>query len=112
RRRDARADPEGTAVLMTLDRRETELRTRAPGRHWVSNALGVIACAATLGAEPERAARALADFRPLAGRGRQHRLALPNGPITLIDESYNANPASMRAALQVLGAARDRKSTR
>jgi len=50
------------------------------------------------------AARALQDFRAPAGRGRQHRLALPSGPITLIDESYNANPASMRAALALLGA--------
>jgi len=109
RLRETHADPEGTDVLMTLDRREIEFRIGAPGRHWVSNALGVIACAAALGADPERAARALADFRPLAGRGQQHRLALPNGPITLIDESYNANPASMRAALQVLGAASGRR---
>ena len=88
---------------MTLEGREIAFRIGAPGRHWVSNALGVIACAAALGADPEAAARALADFRAPAGRGRQHRLAVSGGAITLIDDSYNANPASVRAALDVLG---------
>ena len=109
RLRDARRDPAGSDVLMTLDGREIAFRIGTPGRHWVSNALGVIACAAALGADPQMAARALADFRAPAGRGRQHRLRLPGGPITLIDESYNANPASMRAALQVLATAVGRR---
>jgi UDP-N-acetylmuramoyl-tripeptide--D-alanyl-D-alanine ligase len=109
RLRDAQLDPEGSDVVMTLDGREIAFRVGAPGRHWVGNALGVVACAAALGADPEIAARALADFRAPAGRGRQHRVCLPGGSITLIDDSYNANPASVRAALQVLATAAGRR---
>jgi UDP-N-acetylmuramoyl-tripeptide--D-alanyl-D-alanine ligase len=107
--RDAQLDPAGSDVLMTLDGREIAFRIGAPGRHWVGNALGVVACAAALGADPEVAARSLRDFRAPVGRGRQHRLLLPSGSITLIDESYNANPASVRAALQVLATATGRR---
>ena len=106
---DARLDTAGSDVVMTLEGREIAFRIGAPGRHWVSNALGVIACAAALGADPEAAARALRDFKAPAGRGRQHRLAVSGGAITLIDDSYNANPASVRAALDVLGSATGRK---
>jgi UDP-N-acetylmuramoyl-tripeptide--D-alanyl-D-alanine ligase len=106
---DARLDPAGSDVAMMLEGREIAFRIGVPGRHWVSNALGVIACAAALGADPEAAARALAEFKAPAGRGRQHRLAVPSGAITLIDDSYNANPASVRAALDVLGSAVGRK---
>jgi UDP-N-acetylmuramoyl-tripeptide--D-alanyl-D-alanine ligase len=109
RLRDARLDWQGSDVVMTLNGRELEFRIGAPGRHWVSNALGVVACAATLGADPEAAARALAAFTPPAGRGRQHRVVVPGGRVTLIDDSYNANPASLRAALRVLGTAPGRK---
>jgi UDP-N-acetylmuramoyl-tripeptide--D-alanyl-D-alanine ligase len=109
RLRDAQLDPAGSDVLMTLGGREIAFRVGAPGRHWVGNALGVVACAAALGADPEAAARSLRDFRAPVGRGRQHRLILPSGSITLIDESYNANPASVRAALQVLATAAGRR---
>jgi UDP-N-acetylmuramoyl-tripeptide--D-alanyl-D-alanine ligase len=105
----ARPDPAGSDVVMELEGREIAFRIGAPGRHWVSNALGVIACSAALGADPAAAARALAEFRAPAGRGRQHRLAVPGGAITLIDDSYNANPASVRAALEVLAGAPGRK---
>ena len=67
RLRDARLDAAGSDVAMTLDGREIAFRIGAPGRHWVSNALGVIACAAALGADPEAAARALADFQRAGG---------------------------------------------
>jgi UDP-N-acetylmuramoyl-tripeptide--D-alanyl-D-alanine ligase len=109
RLRDAQLDPQGSDVVMTLDGREIAFRVGAPGRHWVGNALGVVACAAALGADPEIAAQALADFQAPAGRGRQHRVCLPSGQITLIDDSYNANPASVRAALQVLATAAGRR---
>jgi UDP-N-acetylmuramoyl-tripeptide--D-alanyl-D-alanine ligase len=94
---------------MSLDGRELAFRVGAPGAHWVQNALGVVACAQALGADPEAAARALAAFTPPAGRGRQHRIAVAGGAITLIDDSYNANPASVRAALRVLESAPGRK---
>jgi UDP-N-acetylmuramoyl-tripeptide--D-alanyl-D-alanine ligase len=109
RLRDARLDPAGSDIVMTLDGVEIAFRIGAPGRHWVTNSLGVIACAAALGADAAAAARALMDFRPPKGRGQRHRLRRRNGEITLIDESYNANPASMRAALALLEVAPGRK---
>jgi UDP-N-acetylmuramoyl-tripeptide--D-alanyl-D-alanine ligase len=109
RLREVRLDGQGSDVAMALDGRALAFRIGAPGKHWVSNALGVVACAFALGADPEAAARALAGFTPPAGRGRQHRVLVPGGEITLIDDSYNANPASLCAALRVLGSASGRK---
>jgi len=106
---EMRLDPEGSDVVMALDGRELAFRIGAPGEHWVRNALGVVACAHALGADPETAAQALAAFTPPAGRGRQHRIPVAGGAFTLIDDSYNANPASVRAALRVLGAAPGRR---
>ena len=75
----------------------------APGRHLVDNSLGVLAAADLLGADLAIAALALADLRPPTGRGERVTLELPGGSVLLIDESYNANPSSMGAALAVLG---------
>ena len=77
----------------------------APGRHLVLNSLAVLAAAKLAGADLALAALALAELAPAAGRGVRVRLDLPGGGVTLIDESYNANPASMRAALALLGQA-------
>ena len=73
------------------------------GEHMARNGLIVLAVAEALGLELHPLMQALRGMRPLAGRGRRHRLAVPGGEVMLIDESYNANPASMRAALAVLG---------
>ena len=75
----------------------------APGRHVVDNSLAVLAAAQLLGADLALAALALADLKPPAGRGERVTLDLPGGAVLLIDESYNANPTSMRAALALLG---------
>ncbi|HVY57579.1 MAG TPA: UDP-N-acetylmuramoylalanyl-D-glutamyl-2,6-diaminopimelate--D-alanyl-D-alanine ligase [Xanthobacteraceae bacterium] len=77
----------------------------APGRHLVMNSLAVLAAASLLGADLALAALALADVEPAKGRGRRITLDVPGGRALLIDESYNANPASMRAALALLGQA-------
>ncbi len=77
----------------------------APGRHLVLNSLAVLAAAVLAGADLARAAIALAQQVPASGRGVRTALDLPGGPGLLIDESYNANPASMRAALALLGQA-------
>ncbi|QFR33379.1 UDP-N-acetylmuramoylalanyl-D-glutamyl-2,6-diaminopimelate--D-alanyl-D-alanine ligase [Ancylobacter sp. TS-1] len=74
-----------------------------PGRHIVQNALAVLAAAKLAGADLCLAAMALASLGPPPGRGVRTRLAVKGGLATLIDESYNANTASMRAALAVLG---------
>jgi UDP-N-acetylmuramoyl-tripeptide--D-alanyl-D-alanine ligase len=75
----------------------------APGRHVVDNSLGVLAAAHLLGADLALAALALADLTAPVGRGARATLDLPGGQVLLIDESYNANPTSMRAALALLG---------
>jgi UDP-N-acetylmuramoyl-tripeptide--D-alanyl-D-alanine ligase len=77
----------------------------SPGRHLVMNSLAVLAAAVLAGADLALAALSLAKLTPAAGRGSRIALELPGGPALLIDESYNANPASMRAALELLGQA-------
>ena len=77
----------------------------APGMHLVLNSLAVLAAASLAGADLALSALALADLKPAGGRGTRKPLALPGGEALLIDESYNANPLSMRAALALLGQA-------
>lgn len=76
-----------------------------PGRHMAINSLAVLAAASLAGADLARSALALSQMRPPAGRGVRVSLGLSGGEALLIDESYNANPASMRAAISVLGKA-------
>jgi UDP-N-acetylmuramoyl-tripeptide--D-alanyl-D-alanine ligase len=75
----------------------------APGRHVVANSLGVLAAAKLLGVDLALAALALAALKSPAGRGERVTLDVPGGSVLLIDESYNANPTSMAAALALLG---------
>ncbi|HEX5777709.1 MAG TPA: UDP-N-acetylmuramoylalanyl-D-glutamyl-2,6-diaminopimelate--D-alanyl-D-alanine ligase [Xanthobacteraceae bacterium] len=77
----------------------------AAGRHLVMNSLAVLAAAKLVGADLALSALALADLVPPTGRGRRLTLDVGDGDALLIDESYNANPASMRAALDVLAQA-------
>jgi len=76
-----------------------------PGRHMAMNSLAVLAAASLAGADLALAALSLSQIEPAAGRGARRALEVASGEATLIDESYNANPASMAAALSVLGAA-------
>ncbi len=78
-------------------------RLGAPGKHMAMNSLAVLLGARALGMDLPDAARALAHFEAPTGRGQRLRLLAPDGVFTLIDESYNANPASMRAAFSLLG---------
>jgi UDP-N-acetylmuramoyl-tripeptide--D-alanyl-D-alanine ligase len=75
-----------------------------PGRHWVMNSLAVLAAVKAAGGDIAAAASAMSSLTALAGRGRRHTLAVAGGSAELIDESYNASPASMRAAFAVLAA--------
>ena len=74
-----------------------------PGEHWVVNSLAVMAAVRAAGGDMAAAGLALAEMGGLKGRGARHGIAVPGGKALLIDESYNANPASMRATLAQLG---------
>jgi UDP-N-acetylmuramoyl-tripeptide--D-alanyl-D-alanine ligase len=84
--------------------RPVSYRVGTPGKHIALNTLTVLAAAQAVGADLDLAAAALADFKPPVGRGERTMLSLGDGEALLIDESYNANPASMRAALANLAA--------
>ena len=73
------------------------------GRHVAINSLGLVAAIHALGLDLALAALALGDLTPPVGRGARETLAVQGGELLLVDESYNANPASMRAALETLG---------
>ena len=74
-----------------------------PGVHWASNSLAVLAAADAMGADLEKAAGDLATIPSLRGRGAVDVIPWGEGTIRLIDDSYNANPESMSAALKTLG---------
>jgi UDP-N-acetylmuramoyl-tripeptide--D-alanyl-D-alanine ligase len=102
----------GSRVTARLFGRAIRFEIGAPGAHMAENALGCLLVAHALGADVETAATALVGFKPQKGRGERIALAAAGGSVTLIDESYNANPASMRAALRLLGEARPGPSGR
>jgi UDP-N-acetylmuramoyl-tripeptide--D-alanyl-D-alanine ligase len=97
----------GSLISAALLERELTFTISQPGEHWVSNALAVLAAIEAVGADVAVAALALADMGGLKGRGARHVIELAGGEALLIDESYNANPASMAATLKSLGAERD-----
>jgi UDP-N-acetylmuramoyl-tripeptide--D-alanyl-D-alanine ligase len=98
----AAQDAEGTDVRARILGQELRFRLPAPGRHMAMNAVAALVAAAALGADVGAGARALETFAPVAGRGARHRVPLPGGEAMLLDESYNASAASVRAALAVL----------
>ena len=80
-------------------------RLGSPGRHLAVNSLAVLAAASLVGADLALSALALSNLKPASGRGARAVLTVPGGTVLLVDESYNANPASMRAAISLLGQA-------
>lgn len=90
-----KADLRGQALDFTL---------KQSGFHWGLNSLAVLLMLEALDVPVETALQALGQFQPLKGRGETHKVAIPGGAFTLIDESYNANPLSMTAGFRSLGA--------
>jgi UDP-N-acetylmuramoyl-tripeptide--D-alanyl-D-alanine ligase len=106
---DCRTEGSRTLVDAVVLGKTTTFALGSPGRHLAMNALGVLGCVAALDADVHRAARALSDWQNVEGRGRQANILIRgggrSGSITLIDDSYNANPASVAMALEVLATA-------
>ena len=94
-----------SAVQASILGHDVTYKLGMPGRHMAINSLAVLAAGSLAGADLALAALSLSSLVPAAGRGVRRMLELGNGQATLIDESYNANPASMAAALNVLGQA-------
>jgi UDP-N-acetylmuramoyl-tripeptide--D-alanyl-D-alanine ligase len=94
-----------SAVHADILGHEVTYKLGMPGRHMAMNSLAVLAASSLAGADLALAALSLSQIEPAAGRGVRRTLEVASGEATLIDESYNANPASMAAALNVLGQA-------
>ena len=102
----AALQPDSSTVQARILGADVTYKLGAPGKHVVLNSLAVLAAVSLVGADLALCALALAELAPPSGRGARVTLSLGNGePALLIDESYNANPASMRAAIALLGQA-------
>jgi UDP-N-acetylmuramoyl-tripeptide--D-alanyl-D-alanine ligase len=97
-----RMDDSGSDVVASFQGRRIEYRLGAAGEHWVLNSVAALAVVEALGADIVKAAETLAGVKALPGRGARRLLKFGPGSIELLDESYNANPVSMRAMLAVL----------
>jgi UDP-N-acetylmuramoyl-tripeptide--D-alanyl-D-alanine ligase len=95
-------DADGSLIHVDIVGHTASLRLNAPGHHMAMNALATLAVVAALRLDPTQAIDALEAFEPLAGRGARRTIQVGCGSALLLDESYNGNGASMRAALDVL----------
>ena len=102
---DYRLTPKGVRAVAQINGRDVPLALKVSGAHQALNAVVALAAAHRLGAPLKPAAEALAAFAPLRGRGEILEIAARDGSAMLIDESYNANPVSMSAAIEALGRA-------
>ncbi len=109
---DAQIHDEVTVVQSTVHGQDLLFKLAAAGAHFAMNGLAALAAAAEMGADIALAAQSLGRWTPYKGRGAREIIRLDpvedHQTLELIDESYNANPASMAAALNVLAAARVR----
>ncbi len=100
---ETRPDALGTCVQASIAGVDMQYRVGVPGRHWVLNTLGVLGAAKAMGADLDVATAMLARLAPPKGRGNRLAIPIEGGELTLIDESYNASPVAVSAAIDVLG---------
>jgi len=96
-------DGNGSLVEASIDGERVDYRLGAAGRHLAINSLAVLGAVRRLNGNLHDAAQKLAEFSAMKGRGERREIETGAGSFLLIDESYNASPASMRAALEALG---------
>ena len=94
----------GRRVQAIIDGEDFDFEIQQPGVHWGLNSLAVLLMLQALDVERSTAIAALSAYAPLGGRGAEHLVHGPVGDFTLVDDSYNANPISVVAALETLGA--------
>ncbi|WP_282094567.1 UDP-N-acetylmuramoyl-tripeptide--D-alanyl-D-alanine ligase [Epibacterium ulvae] len=95
---------EETVADILLFDQSHQLHIQSLGAHFAMNALGALACVQAVGGDVAQAVKSLALWSPVKGRGARFEVALPGGKIVVLDDSYNANPTSVSAALSVLAA--------
>ncbi len=96
--------PDCSCVTARIAEHRLTFKVGMAGQHWVGNALAVLAAVHAAGGDLALAGLALAELTDLPGRGQRLRVPAKSSTAVVIDESYNANPASMAASLAVLGA--------
>jgi len=101
---DCQVGPDGNEVTAEVGGKRLRYRMAAPGRHLALNSVAVLAAAFAFGLDLDHALPAFGAVQALKGRGKREALRIAGGQIELIDEGYNASPASVRAALSLLGA--------
>ena len=106
---ESQLTPEGSRSILSLYGRRVEVILPLAGKHWVDNAACVLLIAYYAGLKLDETLKALKTMYKISGRGEKIPLLLNGNTVTLIDESYNANPASMGAAIATLGLYQGRK---
>lgn len=106
---DVRKHPQVTNIRLRIEGQQIDVTLPLIGDHWVSNIAACMSVAKAAGVDLRKAARQFRTLSPTQGRGLRTSLVLGGKAVTLVDESYNANPASMRAAIEALSLTAGRK---
>ena len=99
---DFKLNAEGSSVKVCYDNIEFSYELSMPGQHWIQNSLAVLSAVNAVGGDMIEAAQSFADIKPFKGRGQLHTVPIQDGYFDLIDDSYNACPISVSAAIDVL----------
>lgn len=100
---DCALHADSTKITAQVTGQRHKFKLNIPGKHIAMNALAVLSAVKAAGGDVARSVKALEEAEAVTGRGQRHTITLPQGgaPVLVIDESYNANPGSMRAAFEV-----------